>query len=64
MSALRQLQTLVTPLTLTTLLTVATRHQNSIAQVILRWLSQRGIVVPSKSVRKERMAEKPSRLAA
>jgi diketogulonate reductase-like aldo/keto reductase len=29
----------------------------SVAQVILRWLSQRGIVVLSKSVRKERMAE-------
>jgi 2,5-diketo-D-gluconate reductase A len=28
-----------------------------VAQVILRWLSQRGIVVLSKSVRKERMAE-------
>ena len=40
-----------------TLLEVATRHKKSIAQVILRWLSQRGIVVFSKSVRKERMAE-------
>jgi diketogulonate reductase-like aldo/keto reductase len=36
---------------------IATRHTKSIAQVILRWLSQRGIVVLSKSVRKERMAE-------
>ena len=36
---------------------VATRHKRSVAQVILRWLSQRGIVVLSKSVRKERMAE-------
>jgi hypothetical protein len=36
---------------------VATRHKKSIAQVILRWLSQRGIVVLSKSVRKERILE-------
>jgi 2,5-diketo-D-gluconate reductase A len=36
---------------------IATKHQKSVAQVILRWLSQRGIVVLSKSVRKERMAE-------
>jgi 2,5-diketo-D-gluconate reductase A len=40
-----------------TLRAVATRHQKSVAQVILRWLSQRGIVVLSKSVRKERMVE-------
>jgi 2,5-diketo-D-gluconate reductase A len=40
-----------------TLRAVATRHKKSIAQVILRWLSQRGIVVLSKSVRKERMVE-------
>lgn len=40
-----------------TLRAVATRHKRSVAQVILRWLSQRGIVVLSKSVRKERMAE-------
>jgi len=36
---------------------IAARHTKSVAQVILRWLSQRGIVVLSKSVRKERMAE-------
>jgi diketogulonate reductase-like aldo/keto reductase len=36
---------------------IATKHNKSVAQVILRWLSQRGIVVLSKSVRKERMAE-------
>jgi len=36
---------------------VATKHGKSVAQVILRWLSQRGIVVLSKSVRKERMVE-------
>ena len=40
-----------------TLRAVAARHERSVAQVILRWLSQRGIVVLSKSVRKERMAE-------
>ena len=40
-----------------TLRSVATRHKRSVPQVILRWLSQRGIVVLSKSVRKERMAE-------
>lgn len=36
---------------------IATKHRKSVAQVILRWLSQRGIVVLSKSVRKERMVE-------
>jgi 2,5-diketo-D-gluconate reductase A len=40
-----------------TLQAVATRHTKSVAQVILRWLVQRGIVVLSKSVRKERMVE-------
>jgi 2,5-diketo-D-gluconate reductase A len=40
-----------------TLKRIAARHTRSVAQVILRWLSQRGIVVLSKSVRKERMAE-------
>jgi 2,5-diketo-D-gluconate reductase A len=40
-----------------TLRAVATKHQKSVAQVILRWLSQRGIVVLCKSVRKERMVE-------
>jgi len=40
-----------------TLRAVATKHKKSVAQVILRWLSQRGIVVLSKSVRRERMAE-------
>ncbi len=40
-----------------TLRAVAKRHTKSVAQVILRWLVQRGIVVLSKSVRKERMAE-------
>lgn len=40
-----------------TLLAIATKHRKSVAQVILRWLSQRGIVVLSKSVHKERIAE-------
>jgi diketogulonate reductase-like aldo/keto reductase len=40
-----------------TLRSIATKHQKSVAQVILRWLSQRGIVVLSKSVRKARMVE-------
>jgi diketogulonate reductase-like aldo/keto reductase len=39
------------------LLGIAGRHQKSVAQVILRWLVQRDIVVLAKSVRKERMAE-------
>jgi 2,5-diketo-D-gluconate reductase A len=39
------------------LLAVAAKYKKSVAQVILRWLSQRGIVVLSKSVRKERMME-------
>lgn len=33
------------------------KHNKSIAQVILRWLTQRGVVAIPKSVRKERMAE-------
>ena len=36
---------------------IAAKYKKSVAQVILRWVSQRGIVVLSKSVRKERMAE-------
>src|SRR2546430_3640110 len=39
------------------LLSIAAKYQKSVAQVILRWLTQRGIVVLSKSVRKERMLE-------
>lgn len=39
------------------LVQIAAKHNKSVAQVILRWLSQRGIVVLSKSVRKERMME-------
>ncbi|HTI97486.1 MAG TPA: aldo/keto reductase [Dongiaceae bacterium] len=39
------------------LLAIAARHKKSVAQVILRWVSQRGIVVLSKSTRPERMRE-------
>ncbi len=39
------------------LLSIAAKHGRSVAQVILRWLTQRGIVVLAKSVRKERMIE-------
>ncbi|MFO0788157.1 MAG: aldo/keto reductase [Pirellulales bacterium] len=39
------------------LLDVAKNHGKSVAQVILRWLTQRGVVAIPKSVRKERMAE-------
>lgn len=36
---------------------IGNKYNKSIAQVILRWLTQRGIVAIPKSVRKERMAE-------
>jgi len=36
---------------------IAQKHGKSIAQVVLRWLNQRGIVAIPKSVRKERMSE-------
>ena len=36
---------------------IGRKHGKSIAQVVLRWLIQRGIVAIPKSVRKERMAE-------
>ena len=39
------------------LLSIAAKHNKSVAQVILRWLVQRGIIVLSKSIRKERMIE-------
>ena len=39
------------------LLGIAKRYKRSVAQVILRWVAQRGIVVLAKSVRKERMTE-------
>lgn len=36
---------------------IGRKHGKSIAQVVLRWLNQRGIVAIPKSVRKERMVE-------
>lgn len=36
---------------------IGRKHAKSVAQVVLRWLVQRGIVAIPKSVRKERMAE-------
>ena len=39
------------------LLSIATKHNKSVAQVILRWLLQRGIIALSKTTRKERMIE-------
>ena len=40
-----------------TLTEIAHAHGKSVAQVVLRWLIQRGVVVIPKSVRSERMAE-------
>jgi 2,5-diketo-D-gluconate reductase A len=39
------------------LLSIAVKYKKSVAQVILRWLLQRGIIVLSKTIRKERMME-------
>ena len=39
------------------LLAIAEQHGKSVAQVILRWLTQRGVVAIPKSVRKERIVE-------
>jgi 2,5-diketo-D-gluconate reductase A len=39
------------------LVSMAAKHGKTVAQVILRWLTQRGVVAIPKSVRKERMAE-------
>ena len=39
------------------LASIAARHNKSIAQVILRWLTQRGVVAIPKSVRRQRMEE-------
>ena len=40
-----------------TLKTIAVKYNKSVAQIILRWLTQRGIIAIPKSVRKERMKE-------
>jgi 2,5-diketo-D-gluconate reductase A len=39
------------------LLSIGAKHKKSVAQVILRWLIQRGIIALAKSTRKERMME-------
>ncbi|EPR27885.1 2,5-diketo-D-gluconic acid reductase [Geobacillus sp. WSUCF1] len=39
------------------LVSIANKHNKSVAQVILRWLTQRGIVAIPKSVHKERIME-------
>jgi diketogulonate reductase-like aldo/keto reductase len=39
------------------LVSIGGKHGKSVAQVILRWLTQRGVVVIPKSVRKERIEE-------
>ena len=36
---------------------IGAKYEKSIAQVVLRWLTQRGVIVIPKSVKKERMAE-------
>jgi len=40
-----------------TLLSIAAKYNKSVAQVILRWVVQRGIIAIAKSTRKERMIE-------
>jgi 2,5-diketo-D-gluconate reductase A len=40
-----------------TLLSIAAKYKKSVAQVILRWLVQRGMIALAKSTRKERMLE-------
>jgi 2,5-diketo-D-gluconate reductase A len=39
------------------LLSIAAKYKKTVAQIILRWLTQRGVVVIPKSVRKERIVE-------
>ena len=39
------------------LVSIAGKYQKTVAQIILRWLTQRGVVAIPKSVRKERMEE-------
>jgi len=41
----------------TVLLSIAAKHNKSVAQVILRWVVQRDIIALAKSTRKERMLE-------
>lgn len=36
---------------------IGKKHDKTVAQVILRWLTQRGVVAIPKSIRKERMLE-------
>jgi 2,5-diketo-D-gluconate reductase A len=36
---------------------IASKHRRTVAQVILRWLTQRGVVAIPKSVRTERIEE-------
>jgi 2,5-diketo-D-gluconate reductase A len=40
-----------------TLKTIADKYGKSIGQVVLRWVTQRGVIALAKSVRRERMAE-------
>ncbi|WP_406279225.1 aldo/keto reductase [Nocardia sp. NBC_00881] len=40
-----------------TLTAIANAHGKSVAQVVLRWLTERGVIAIPKSVRQERMAE-------
>lgn len=39
------------------LVSIGSRHGKSVAQVVLRWLTQRGVIAIPKSVRQDRMAE-------
>lgn len=39
------------------MVSIADKHGKSVAQVVLRWLTQRGVVAIPKSVRADRMAE-------
>lgn len=36
---------------------IAAKHEKTIAQAVLRWVMQRGVVALAKSVRKERMVK-------